>query len=352
MKYKKELDDKHIRFNYLDSFNKPNNAVISPRSDGKTTRFLILKAAPNFEEGHATAIQFRNIADMTPAAIESYSSTLADFCEGDWRIKYSGIELKTGICPIYCRKRLLFLAIALSIPKRRLKGLVFPEVNLWLDDEFIVDTHHGEKYLPGEYDKFQTAIDTLRKRGEVKSYHLGNPYSLVNPYTLATGLDIPSLPFNKVKASGTWAVWRRTLSPDLRAEILATNSTYGEVDDYTRMALDGIAVNDAGRRYGPMPPRATLRFCFRWSGRWFGIWINERYFAEDEPSYWVGMTDRVGSRRASFVFDLSELMTGSTLFGKEERSVFSHVKMAFKGNEIGYQDEVAFEAMVSFYEFL
>ena len=75
--------------------------------------------------------------------------------------------------------------IALST-SHKLKSASFPDVNLIIFDEFIVDPDSNIHYLKNEIRKFLDLIETIgRMRDNVRVMLLANSLSVINPYTKA-----------------------------------------------------------------------------------------------------------------------------------------------------------------------
>lgn len=66
-----------------------------------------------------------------------------------------------------------------------LKSASFPNVNLLIYDEFIIDETQHQRYLTKEVDKFLNLYETIaRMREDVKAFLLANSLSFVNPYSI------------------------------------------------------------------------------------------------------------------------------------------------------------------------
>lgn len=348
------IDDMHIDFSMIDGYNADDNFIMSPRHDGKTTMFMLKKAFPAWQKDFTvTFVQFRNTADISESALQSYIAPINKFYGTKFTVKVSGEDMKKGLGPVYVDGRLFLFFISMIIPVRRMKGLVVPNARLWLDDEYIIDPTAGEKYLQGEYTKYKTAIDTIRKEGRVRAYHLGNPYSIYNVYTQGFGVDMKKYRIDTIQRAGGAVFWYKSLDPRLKAWLKEHDPTYkNEEDEYTKMALEGIAVNDEGANIKPRRGLYSLDFLIRYDGITYAVYRNQDLLDEDNETFYVEKATQISKKRLIYAFEFSDLVCNAKIASREDKERFWKFRAAYRVNDVAYDGIEAVYAFKEIYNYL
>lgn len=347
-----ELDNLHFNSSSIDGAQRPICFAISGREDGKSTT-AHLKAYDKFKKDKATTIVFKRlITDITPLSIDSFFDPIEKFRGVTLRPKFSKQDMTTGICPVFVDGAMMYLIVALAVPKTRYKSLFVKNPAFFLFDEFICDTRAGEKYLSNEVFRFKEAYSTFYREGSnVKCYFFGNPYSLYNPYFLEYGIS-PSELANKRLITGTnWVAQYHALSPDLVKAILAKNPLHKFDDDYFKYAIEGQAINDVNIRIMPTRPRNFSLSCiFYFEGRYYGLFRSNAY--DYDLRYWIGHIDTPSKYRQTFCFDFKDLCAGSMLFNRSQRERFSGLISAMMARKVAFEDLSCDNAMEEIYRYL
>lgn len=346
------LDNIHINYSVIDGYNKDNNLIIAPRHDGKTTCFMVQKAYKAFvDSGAVTCVVFRNTADMTAFALQSYIAPINKFKGLNLELRFSNAERTDGICPCYLGDKLFLIGVSLSVPERRLKGLVVPNCRLLMFDEVIINVRKGERYLKDEFNKMKTLLDTLRKEGRVRAYFLGNPYSLTSPYSTGFGIPTQKAKLNDILVGESWAFWRKALSPELKQWLIENDATFREKDEYASWALDGIPVNDEGRNIGEREGNYSLDFAFVYDGRTYGVFRTLDYEGGND-SYYIDYYKDNSKRRYMYTFRFEDMVNNTILASKEDKRKFSYLKKAIRNNDVRFRDINACNVTMELYPYL
>lgn len=347
-----KLDSIHIDYSIIDGYNKDNNLIIAPRHDGKTTCFMVQKAYKAWlADGTVTCVVFRNTADMTAFALQSYLAPINKFKEKEFELRFSNSERQDGVCPCYIGDKLFLLGVSLSIPERRLKGLVCPNCRLLMFDEVIINVKKGERYIKDEFNKMKTLLDTLRKENRVRAYFLGNPYSLVSPYSNGFGIDVGKTKINTITTGASWAFWFKSLSPELKQWLIENDATYKDEDDYTKWALEGIPVNDEGKNVGEKRASYRLDFIIGYEGRTYGIYrLND--LDADAEAYYIDYYSDKSRRRYMYTFQFEDMVNNTILATKDDKRKFSWLKKAICNNDVRCRDVAVASMLEEIYSYL
>ena len=145
-----ELDKLHINMddiNRLESYNRRNIAIISPREPGKTTMPFVRRSYFKFKaSGARTLALVRYAADIDDLYIRSIEGIINKFTDDNVTLDYR--MGPSRVTSVYINKKLFMAIIPMNAPTERFKKLVMP---FWAIhyDEFIANTYLNEKYLPG-----------------------------------------------------------------------------------------------------------------------------------------------------------------------------------------------------------
>lgn len=342
-----KMDNIHFNFREIDGYQKPFNFVMSAREPGKTTSLWTTKIYGKWKENHKPWIYLvRTAVEITEAMIDSiFDTCIRKFFDDDIKVRYPKGEFKTGIVDVYVNDMLFFRIVSLSLPLRRIKLAVLKNIGGVAMDEYIIDPKSGEKYIKEEAFKIKEAYSTWRREadGVLKCYFLGNPYSLFNPLFVAWGVDTGKLKRGSFYVGDTFVIQWATLNPLLREKLLRDNPLYAFDEDYKGYALDGEAKNDKGIRLGKIKDGFFLRFVFKISNKYIGVFQNPDPLGD--PTYFAKEVDSFGKDRTAICFDFADMVDRTALIGTDERFYLARFKNAFR------QRMVEFDT-ISIYYFL
>ena len=340
-------DKIHYSFRKADSYNKQLVFSISPRCLGKSTA-LYNKIYKHFYEDHKPSILIRRqIVDITQAYIDSIQDVINKFLPKKKQIKFSYKlgSIKEGIIDIYIEDRLFIKIAALSNPKSRIKSLYIKDLYCIAFDEFIVDNAAGEKYLKDEANKMRELWTTFRREGsakQVRLYFCGNPYSIFNPYWNKNffGIDVRLADIKP----GSFIVGRNYVidcampRPELIDWLINKGMYDPELDDeYQRYAFGGVNINDEHFEiHEKQPDGFKLKYIFRISRTYIGIFINDKNIEDNIGKYWCTELKEVSNNRKVLAVDFDNLIYGSQLLTYPQRLVLSSLKTAISSRRISY----------------
>ena len=334
-----KLDDLHFSFNKIDGCQKDLNFVVSAREGGKSTA-IAAKAAKAFNERKAPSIMLlRMVADITDAYIDSQAKIMRKFEFGKG-LTYKRSELSVGVVYANDLETGLprFVFVGMSAPLHRLKSLMIEAPAYIFNDEFMVNTREGEKYLKGEVFRFKEIYSTFYRETTGKGpkcYFCGNPYSFYNPYFAEYGIDPRK---GRFQTGRNWAFEYYALDPRLIEKIREKNPFFEEDNDYARYAFGGEPINDANIRVvEKCPQNFTLWSVCTIAGKTLGIFVNNLPWGDNDIDFWIGAIPEVGSRRLVTVFDFKDLAMNSVLFSSGDRLRFARLKNAIQRRAVAYQ---------------
>lgn len=370
MKTRIPRDDIHLNLRVINSFNKPINAIISPRELGKTDTFWFSCIFANWSTNKRPWCYFvRQSVEITEAMIEDIAVTINKWAEEPIELQYTKGNFKDGIVDIKIKGELFVRIISLSIPLRRIKLAKIPNIGGIFMDEFIINPKSGEKYIADEYFKIKEAYTTYRReyqgKGFLKMYFCGNPYSLFNPLFVGLGIDVAKLKKDEyiktneekeyifpdgitfkdsvykikqnVLVGNEYAIEWGTLHPILRRWLLEKNPFYQFDEDYSEYALEGCAVNDKNIRLGKLPLNFYLAFVIKINGKNIGIFQNN-YLEYMEDAFFCKFLDEVSARRTIYCFDFGEMVERSILVSLDERGKLQRFKEAMRKRLVSFED--------------
>lgn len=326
------MDKIHFSFREIDGYQKPFNFVMSAREPGKTTALWTTKIYSKWKINHKPWIYLvRTAVEITEALIDSiFDTNIRKFYDDDIKVRYPKGEFKTGIVDVHVNDVLFFRIVSLSLPLRRIKLAVLKDIGGVAMDEYIIDPKSGEKYIKEEAFKIKEAYSTWRReaKGVLKCYFLGNPYSLFNPLFVSWGVETNKLKRGQFYVGDTYVIQWATLNPLLREKLLKQNPLYAFDEDYKGYALDGEAKNDKGIRLGTLPEGFYLRFVFKISNHYIGLFRNPDSMGD--PEYFAKELGEVGKSRTAICFDFADMVDRTALIGNDERMWLARFKNAFR----------------------
>lgn len=326
-------DNLHFNFSKVDGYNKPFNAIISPREDGKSTSFWLDKAYPAFKKGRTTIVLRRRGVDITEKYINSIGLIIQKFVRPDFRLSFKVSQFHEGIVDVYADDELFFSVVALSCPLQRIKSLMQPDPAYIFFDEFIINVRMGEKYIPDEWFKIKEIYNTFYRESSktLKFYACGNPYSLYSPILSAQGYSPKDVWKKGIAVYGNFLVDYHKLNPELEKIILEKNPLYEFESDYFDYALSGKAINDRGISIAPFNGESRLYFLIVIEGKRLAIWRKPDY------TFWVGHHEG-DTRRDIISISIDDLYQGTRLFDNEMKMRLRLFKGYFNYKKIEYED--------------
>ena len=156
-----------------------------------------------------------------------------------------------------------------------LKSDAFPDVDLIIFDEFIIDNTGTYHYLKDEVRKFLDLYETVARGRDVRVFFLSNAVSVANPYFDFFHLDKPH--------SGD--IQRFGRSKDILVENVQVNSLmddkkksrFGQIIDgteYSSYAYDNDWLLDNTDFVERKTRRAEYFVTLRYNDTWLGIWFD------------------------------------------------------------------------------
>lgn len=343
-----ELDDLHIGQNdmtKLESYNKRNIVIISPRELGKSTYPFILRSYFKFKETQVCTLAIRRyVTDITDLFLVSVENCINKFTDDNvsirWRRGKSGITFGY----IHGYEKPFMLIVPLNAPINRVKSAVLKVWSVQFD-EFICNPDFKEKYLPSEAVRFEEVFRTFqRENPSLKAYFYGNPYSVFNPYFSSWNVDFGKLKPGAFYKNSNCVIKCGVLSEELKKQILSRNPGYVFDDSYERYAFGGVAINDENKVIVPSQPRGyRLSYCFYYDNKTLGVYQTWDYTA-DYP-FWMGFVSDEGSRRKVFVYSFKDLVENTAMLGRQDRQNFCSFVNAISCRCVAYQNlEACYQA--------
>lgn len=342
-------DNLHYDGTHIDGHNKAFNFIISERELGKTTWFWVKKAYREFcQTKRPTLVIRRLIADITDIYISDIQNTINAFQAEKIEFKYKKGGIGQGVVDICINDDVFLRVLALNNPMSRIKSLRLDRIKYLVFDEFICNTRLGEKYLADEAFKFREVYNTFRRfcynedLHEVellKCYFLGNPYSMYNPYFVWIGVDTSKVKKGCLIADKTWVVHCGELSQELRDYILSKNPLYQFDDSYTKYAFGGTAINDMNiTLVSSHPDYFKLRHIFKIDDKYLYVYVDTNVRVKWDFTMWAEVRDSYeGKNRAIFCFDFKDLVSGTVLMSRQDKSYFDYFKQCVRFRRIGYK---------------
>lgn len=348
-----KLDDLHIgqkQLTYLESFNRRNIAIISPRELGKTTYPLVLRSYFKFKaSGAKTLMIVRFGVDIDDRYLLSIENIINKFTDDNVHLDY---HIGGGkVTSVFINKKLFRGIVPINVPTERFKKLVLP---FWAMhyDEFICNTYLGEKYLRGEAFKFEERYKTFqRENHSLRCYFYGNPYSVYNPFFSSWGVDFSKIKPGALYVNNNCVVNCPLLSPELIAQIKARDPDYVFDDSYERYAFVGEAINDENKLIVPQQPRGfKLIYAVKYDNKTLGVYEGMNF--EQGYFYWLGFLSDEGARRQVFVYSFKDLVENTALVTRDTAQKFKSLMSATSCRQVASQNLEASYQLEQLYQVL
>ena len=342
------MDDLHYCYDEINGYNKPFNFVMSPREPGKTAMAWMKLIYNKWIKNKKPWIYLvRQVVEISDAMITSIQDTIINKFTDD-AVKFEFKQtFKDGIVDVRINGEMFFRIVSLSIALRRIKLAALANIGGVLMDEYIIDPRTGEHYLPNEAFKIKEAYTTWKReytdsrigrKGVLRCYFLGNPYSLFNPLFMDWKVNPNLLKQGEFYVGDDFVIHWATINPKLKEKLIQENPLYQFDEEYTSYALEGKAVNDSNIRIRTLPEDFRIKYAFK---------VNNRYLAVFRPvyiemgasfSYFVKEYPELSKKRIVFCYDFKELVDGAVVMSPEDKFNLSRFKDAIRKNVIAYED--------------
>lgn len=342
-------DGIHLQRRKTDSYNKPFNFYITERETGKSTDWQT-KVYNAYKHHHRPSILIRRqIADITEVWINDVCTGINNFIADKYKIEFDFKKgaMKDGVVDVKIKGRedVFIRVIALSNPKSRIKSLVLDDVKYMIFDEFILDTSSGEKWLPGEAEKFMDLYKTFNRHAikyghTLKCYFYGNPYSVYSPYMTWLGVDLSKIKPGAFILGKNYVIDCQHLTKELREFLIQRDPLYQFDNSFTRY-LFGQSMNDS--RFTiiqKQPPFYQLKYIYRFNHRNIGIYHNPTN--RNKPGYdcgkfWIAILNDYKGSKNIFACDFDNLVEGTKLVTTDMHAMTWRLRDAIANRDVTYQ---------------
>lgn len=181
--------------------------------------------------------------------------------------------LKAESNVLYCDKEICGYAISLSTASI-MKSDSFPDVQVIIFDEFIIDNRGTYHYLKDEVTKFLDLYETIARGRDVKVFFLSNAVSIANPYFDYFHLDKPQ---NEIQRFGKA---KQILVQNFVSEELSEikkQSRFGQIiagTEYSDYAYDNEWLLDNTDFIEKKNQKCRYYVSLRYKDNWIGVWLD------------------------------------------------------------------------------
>lgn len=253
------------------SYNALFNFIIGPRGAGKTygmLKYCLTELAPRGRQ----FMYVRRMETELDKLTKMRGGRLFNAVAKD--PKLAGHVLKAESNVLTMDKKVIGYAQNLSSASI-LKSDAFPDVDIIVFDEFIIDNTGTYHYLKDEVRKFLDLYETVARGRDVRVFFLSNAVSVANPYFDFFHLDKPH--------SGD--IQRFGKSKDILVENVQVHdlmenkkrSRFGQIIDgteYSSYAYDNDWLLDNTDFVGKKTRRSEYFVTLRYNDTWIGIWFD------------------------------------------------------------------------------
>lgn len=331
--------DLYFNWRRLDGYPQPFKFAMGAREPGKTTNSWIKIWRRFSATGKPWINLVRQAVVINDAYIESIRGNITKFFDDVPEFTYTKGEFKTGIVDIKVENKIFIRIVSLNIPLQRIKLCVLQDLDGVFFDEYIINPRNGEKYLANEGFKIKEAYTTWRREanGILNFYFVGNPYSLYNPLFVELGVSVNELRKGEVWTNELIAVEWVVLTEGLKAKLLKENPLYKFDEDYSDYAMEGTAINDRNIKLGQQPQNFSLKFIFKASNKYIGVFKNNVYTEDSDRFYCKFITD-FSKYRTIYCYEFEELVERAIVMSLDERMRLQRFKEAFRERKIAFEN--------------
>ena len=173
---------------------------------------------------------------------------------------------------LYCDNEVIGYAQALSTASL-LKSDAFPDVQMIIFDEFIIDNRGTYHYLKDEVTKFLDLYETVARGRDVIVLFLSNAVTVTNPYFDYFHLDKPRNGDIQRFGKSKQILVQNFVSPSLST--MKKRSRFGQIiegTDYSDYAYDNEWLLDNDDFIEHKTQRCEYFLTLRYKDSWIGIW--------------------------------------------------------------------------------
>ena len=201
-------------------------------------------------------------------------------------------QLKAESNTLYCDKEIIGYAQPLSTASI-LKSDAFPDVQLIIFDEFIIDNRGTYHYLKDEVTKFLDLYETVSRGRDVIVLFLSNAVTVTNPYFDYFHLDKPAN--GDIQRFGQHKEILVQNFVDEQLSNMKHQSRFGSIiqnTDYSEYAYDNKWLLDNEDFIEHKTQRARYYLTLRYHDSWLGIWFDDVqwiYYISDDVDLQYGI---------------------------------------------------------------
>ena len=255
--------------NRLLTYNCLFNFVVGDRGGGKTFGSLEFCIAQYIKNGREFIYLRRYETELEDALPTLFHALIAEN-------KFKGVDLYAKGNRLYCNKKVMGYAVALSTSMKR-KSVNYSNVHYIIFDEFMLDGSGSNRYLGSgtkEVTVFENFYETVdRLRDQTRVLFLANAFSMVNPYFVSYQIRLkpPYKTYNKLGHIMV-CMWRdagyREAKQQTRFYDIVKDTEFAEHAYANKFYLDSehfIKKKD---------PNAEFHFAMTYLGKTYGVWVD------------------------------------------------------------------------------
>lgn len=253
------------------SYNCLFNFIVGPRGAGKTygsLKYVLTNLVPK----HRQFMYVRRLESELDKLTKMRGGRLFNAIAKDPDLKGHALKAESNI--LYMDKRIIGYAQNLSSASI-LKSDSFPDVDLIIFDEFIIDNTGTYHYLKDEVRKFLDLYETVARGRDVKVFFLSNAVSVNNPYFDFFHLDKPHGGDIARFGESKDILVENVSVPDLMET--KKQSRFGQIikgTEYLDYAYDNDWLLDNTDFVERKTRRSEYFVSLRFNDSWLGIWFD------------------------------------------------------------------------------
>lgn len=301
------------------------NIIIGPRGTGKTYA-LKKKAINDFVKKGKQFFCVRRFQSELDLITDNWFNDIVK--NGD----NMGVDIsfKAGI--FYFNDEIAGYAVPLS-RSQYYKSTSFPNVDLIIFDEFIIDTSNAH-YLRNEVKQLLDLYETVaRTREGVKAFLLANSLSFVNPYTLYWGLTMPK---HKNICKAVDGLVLCELVQDSEFTDFKKQTSFGKLiagTDYERFSVQNEFILDNDTFIQKKTFGSKHLFAFTYMGKAYGLWVNYA-----EGLYFVSK-DVDPSCTICYSVTMDDHSPNKLLLKRNDKGLFGKMLEAYKMGTLRFESQ-------------
>lgn len=353
-------DNLHIKFNYLDSFNKLYNCVVCPREAGKTSELEFTKIFKAIKKGYGVIILMRFAKEVHKYTLKGIEDRINLYLNDEDQIriiadKEIGGGITTGIIYFNIAQHNEYLPgqgllMWLGLDDQILKKTYIKNPRFIIFDEYVLNPKSRERYIVNEFEKIillHGSITRYQEPGKlIKVYLCGNPTSKLNPFN-----EYLKINYKKIKEGATvtgpnFVLWCYKLKEELKNKLLKTNPNYQFDQSYSRFALNGVYIYDENR-INLLPDllqnfRLDYVIAFidlSFKTRYLGIYYNNLYSHDNHDlDYIIKEIDNINKINNHYVYSFSfkDMQHNTFLLNEDNIDVIGGLRSSLCDGRVGF----------------